>query len=102
MKLITLLLGLALGFGGGIWYGVQHPEWAKDFAAKEAEWVRKGKEQAFEFVKTKLETKIAQEQNPSTPAGRSFAGGAGSGGDSTDVLKSLKGDVEAQLNQIKK
>jgi hypothetical protein len=102
MKLITLILGLALGFGGGIWYGVQHPEWAKDFAAKEAEWVRQGKEQAFEFVKSKLDTKLAQEQTPSTPGGRSFAGNTASAGTSTDVLKSLKGDVEAQLNQVKK
>ena len=102
MKLIALLLGLAIGFGCGIWYGVNHPKEAADLAAKQDEWVRKGKEEALKQVKAKLDNMLTQQPSggPSAPGfSRSFAGGGGGGSD-TDALKALKGDVEAELNQV--
>ncbi|MDB5295198.1 MAG: hypothetical protein JWO31_1181 [Phycisphaerales bacterium] len=106
MKLIFLILGLGVGFFGGIYYGINHPKEAADLNAKQQEWVRQGKEQALQQVKDKLDG-ILNQQKPAAPAApgfaRSFAGGTGSGGgvSQTDALAALKGDVESQLNQVK-
>jgi hypothetical protein len=100
MKLIILILGLGLGFGGGIWFGVHNPQWASDFAAKEEEWVNKGKMQATQAVKEKLD-KILDKQ-PGTPAagfGSSLLGG-GSGGSTTDELKKLRDEQDQMLKQM--
>lgn len=109
MKLIALLLGMAIGFGGGIWYGVNHPKEAADLAVKQDEWIRKGKEEALKQVKAKLDNMLTQQPTggtggPSAPGfARSFASGSGANGggqSQTDALNSLKGDVEAQLTQV--
>ena len=104
MKLIALLLGMAIGFGGGIWYGVNRPKEAADLAVKQDEWIRKGKEEALKQVKAKLDGMLTQQPTgPSAPGfARSFSGSGGGGGASsqTEALQSLKGDVEAQLNQV--
>lgn len=104
MKLIALLIGLAVGFGGGIWYGVNHPTAAADLAVKQDEWIRKGKEQALQQVKAKLDNMLSKPPGePAAPGfSRSFAGGTGGGGGrpETEALKALKGDVEAQLGQV--
>src|SRR4051812_48232327 len=100
MKLIVLILGLVVGAGGGVWYGAQHPEWAKDFAAKEEEWVRQGKEQALKTVKDKLDS-LTKDSGPSTPAaGRSFAGGTSTG--SSPDAAALKGFVDGELTKVSK
>jgi hypothetical protein len=100
MKLIVLILGLVIGAGGGIWYGAQHPEWAKDFAAKEEEWVRQGKEQAFKAVKEKLDSLASS--GASTPAGgRTFAGSTSTGSSGADAA-ALKGFVDDQLTKVSK
>ena len=105
MKLIALLLGLAIGFGAGIWYGINRPQEAADLNAKQGEWIRQGKEQALKQVKEKLDSMLSQQ--PSGPAApgfaRSFSGSTGGGGGAksdTDALKALRDDVGAQLNQV--
>ena len=99
MKLIVLILGLVVGAGGGVWYGAQHPEWAKDFAAKEEEWVRQGKEQALKSVKEKLDSLTSS--GSSTPAaGRSFAGGTSSG--NAPDAAALKAIVDGELTKVSK
>ena len=102
MKLIALLLGLAIGFGTGIWYGVNHPKEAADLAVKQDEWIRKGKEEALKQVKAKLDSMLTQQPSGPSAAGfaRSFGNTGGGGKSDTDALKALKGDVEAQLNQV--
>lgn len=104
MKLIALLLGMAIGFGGGIWYGVNRPKEAADLAVKQDEWIRKGKEEALKQVKAKLDGMLTQQPGgPAAPGfSRSFSGTSGGGGapSQTDALKALKGDVEAQLTQV--
>ena len=101
MKLIALILGLILGFGAGIWYGVNRPKEAADLAVKQDEWIRKGKEEALKQVKAKLDGMLTQQPSgPSAPGfARSFSG-TGGGQGQTEALKELKGDVEAQLTQV--
>jgi hypothetical protein len=106
MKLIFLILGLALGFGGGIWYGINHPKEAADLNAKQEEWLRQGKEQALGAVRDALNQKLAQAQSApvATPGtGRNFsgfvAGGTGTKSEA-DTLKDAKTIVEAQLTQV--
>jgi hypothetical protein len=102
MKLITLILGLALGFGGGIWYGVQHPEWAKDFAAKQEGWVRQGKVEVLKVIEEKLRSPSTQPATPSSVAGRSFAGSnlTDTGMNDSAKVSTLKSEVDSQLKQL--
>jgi hypothetical protein len=107
MKLILLILGLAIGFGGGIWYGINHPKEAADLNAKQEEWLRQGKEQALGAVRDALNQKLAQAQAaPAAPSGtgRNFsgfvAGGTGGAKSEADTLKDAKTIVEAQLTQV--
>ena len=55
MKLIVLLLGLALGFGGGVWYGVRHPDQAKKIAEEEERRVLEKQKELLAKLKTKLD-----------------------------------------------
>lgn len=104
MKIIFLVLGLAVGFAGGIWYGISHPKEAADLNAKREEWVRQGKEEALNKLRDVLSTKLAQSESaPAAPPGKSFAAGATGGGTKGEAqaLKDVKSVVEAQLTEVK-
>jgi hypothetical protein len=103
MKLIMLILGAALGFGGGVWYGVHHPKEAADLAAKQEEWINQGKMQATQAVKERLD-KILDKQKTAPAAGLSFTGGSSllgsSGGTAADELKQLRDEQDKNLKEM--
>ena len=75
MKLIVLIFGLRIGFGFGIYVGVHYPTDAAGIAAKQDEWYMKGKMEATQAIKDKLDKVLSQQTKPAAP-GLSFAGGA--------------------------
>ena len=105
MKLITLIVGLVLGFGVGVYWGHHNQEAAGNLAAKEEEWVLKGKMEATQAIKEKLDRVLAKESSPPAPGagfvGGSAVGGSGSSGSNqADALKQLRDEQDQQLKSI--
>src|SRR5436309_2767584 len=106
MKTIIFLLGLAIGCGGGVWWGVHHPEQAADFAKKEEELVLKGKMQATQAITAKLDQALKSQSSGSSTPGSGFLGGGPSTGGSVDTLKQIltqqQQEVQNQLQAVAK
>src|SRR3954463_12919098 len=107
MKLITLIVGLVLGFGIGVYWGHHNQEAAGNLAAKEEEWVLKGKMEATQAIKEKLDRVLAKESPPPAAPGAGFVGGSAVGGGSTgspssqaDALKQLRDEQDQQLKTL--
>ena len=84
MRMITLVVGGVLGFAGGIYLGVHHPELASSLDAQREKWVLEGKKEATEAVSKKLDDLLnnppAAQGGPTparaSPAARCSAGAA--------------------------
>src|SRR3954454_4150032 len=104
MKMIILIVGLVLGFGIGVYWGHHNQEAAGNLAAKEEEWVLKGKMEATQAIKEKLDRVLAKESSPPAPGagfvGGSAVGGSGSGSTQADALKQLRDEQDQQLKSI--
>ena len=104
MKLITLIVGLVLGFGAGVYWGHNNQEAAGNLAAKEEEWVLKGKMQATQAIKEKLDQVLAKQSPAPAASGAGFVGGSAVGGSSAavpaDALKQLRDEQDQQLKSI--
>jgi len=104
MKMIILMVGLVLGFGIGVYWGHHNQEAAGNLAAKEEEWVLKGKMEATQAIKEKLDRVLAKESTPAAPGagfvGGSAVGGGGSGSNQTNDLKQLRDEQDQQLKSI--
>src|SRR3954463_13999496 len=109
MKLITLIVGLVLGFGIGVYWGHHNQEAAGNLAAKEEEWVLKGKMEATQAIKEKLDRVLAKESPaPAAAPGAGFVGGsavggspaAGAGSSQADALKQLRDEQDQQLRTL--
>lgn len=100
MKTIMLLLGLAIGFGGGVYWGVHHQEQASDLAKKEEEWVLKGKMQATQAITQKLDQALKSQSSSAAgaPAGSGFLGAAPGG--ANDALRQLRDEQQQQLQSM--
>lgn len=107
-KLIILALGLAVGFGGGVWYGVQHPEWAKDFAAREEAMVLEAKLKIAKATKAKLDEVAARDAGKTPGGASSFVGGGGAKSAEAGLARVRQendaeiADLEKKLAEVKK
>ena len=114
MKILILLVGLILGFGGGVYWGVKHPTHAADLAQKEEEWFLKGKMEATRLITQKLDQALAQApaKTDTTPrTGFVAESGSTSGNNpaATEALRKIRDEqrqqlmaIEHQLEQVKK
>ena len=103
MKMLFLLVGLALGFGGGVYWGVHHPTEASSLSAEEERQFIQLQIKTTQAVKDKLNQIAAKQQN-STGGGKSFgsgflAGGAHPAGPDPDIV-SLANDQDRQLQDL--
>jgi hypothetical protein len=102
MKMLSLLLGLALGFGGGVWWGVHHPSEASSLSAEEERQFIQLQIKTTQAVKDKLNQIAARQQN--STGGKSFGSGfLSGGGHSTGAdpdLVSLANDQDRQLQDL--
>jgi hypothetical protein len=113
MKILILLVGLILGFGGGVYWGVKHPTHAADLARKEEEWFLKGKAEATRIITQKLDQALAQTpaKTDATPRTGFVAdsGSANNTAPAADALRKIRDEqkqqlmaIEHQLEQVKK
>ena len=102
-KLIALALGLAVGFGGGIWYASKHPEWAKDFGAKEEQYAIEKSLQIAKATKAKLDQMAAKDTAGKTGPGNSFLGGGSSAAKKPDPeIAKLSQEQDANIAELEK
>lgn len=99
-KMIFLLVGVAIGFGGGVYWGQKNPEQAAKFSAEEE---RRFLEAQLAITQ-KIQEKLAQLQNKTSDAktpGNSFVGGSGAKGPTVAEVDSVKADAEKQEAELK-
>jgi len=66
IKMIFLLVGLAVGFGGGVYWGVKYPTHARKMAAEEERRFIEAQKSLLEKTKRKLDELIARSTGTST------------------------------------
>jgi len=102
IKIIVLLLGLAVGFGGGVWYGVNHPEQAKKIADEEERKVLEKQKELLAKLKTKLD-QLASSRTGTTGTktpGTGFLSGAPAKDPEVDSLKAESDKQMAELDKV--
>jgi len=102
MKLIALIIGLAAGFGVGVYWGVHHPSQAASLSAAEEAKFIEVQIKTSEAVKQKLDQLASKQQ--ATP-GNKFAGsGFVSSGSTTSMpdpeINSLRDQQDLMLQQL--
>ena len=105
MKILFLLIGLAIGFGGGVWWGVRNPAKAQQLAAEEERRVLEAKIALTEAMKEKLDRILARQkdqQKSGAPAGAGFVSGkAGTGGVDPE-LAAFRDEQQKELAEMKR
>ncbi|HEX8523167.1 MAG TPA: hypothetical protein VF669_12995 [Tepidisphaeraceae bacterium] len=98
-KLIALVLGLVVGFGGGVWWGQKNPEAAGKLSAEEERRFLEAQVQITQKIQAKLDQ--LSSKTSSTPGGSGFVSNSqsGSGAPAADV-KELKADTEKQEQEL--
>jgi hypothetical protein len=100
-KMIFLLVGLVLGFGLGVYWGVHNPTQASDLAKKEQEWFLKGKMEATKAISERLDQALAKEQPAARAPGSNFLGGsAPSRGESMEAVRQIRDEQKQELQKI--
>src|SRR5687767_11163385 len=98
LKLIVLILGLAIGFGAGVWWGQKNPEAAAKLSAEEERRVLEAKIALTEKFRTKLDQLTSK--SPSTPGGTGFLG---SGQTNTAAeVEQLKAQTQKEEEELRK
>jgi hypothetical protein len=102
IKIIVLLLGLAVGFGGGVWYGVNHPEQGKKIADEEERRVLEKQKELVARLKTKLDQLASSRTTAGakTP-GTGFVSGAPGATKDQEVDK-LDAEADKQMAELDK
>ena len=102
-KLITLALGLAIGFGAGVWWGQKNPQQAAQLSAEE----EKRFVQAQLAMNQKIKEKLDQLQNKTstnTPGSGFVASGQAPAADVKDAKAAAdkqEADLQAHLAKLK-
>lgn len=101
-KLIILVLGLAIGFGGGLWYGVHHPTEAANLSAAEEQQVL----QQTQAIKDKINQLVAKQHHgiAGTDIGANIVGANNNSGTPAidPDLQELNKKAQDQLDMLKK
>ena len=104
IKIIVLLLGLAVGFGGGVWYGVRHPEEGKKIADEEERRVLEKQKDLLAKLKTKLDQLASSHTGTTTFGAKSpgvgFVPGAAAKDPEVDSLKAESDKQLAELDRV--
>ena len=104
IKVIVLLLGLAVGFGGGVYWGVHNPDQAKKLAAEEERRVLEKQKELLQKMRAKLDQLASSRVGTSAKVGASgFLSGAQTGAAKADPeIDKLKAESEQQLAELDK
>ena len=102
IKIIVLILGLAIGFGAGVWWGVKNPEQAQKLAAEEERRVLEKQKELLAKMKAKLDQLASARTGTSGIAGRGFVSGAQSAAPKDPEVDRLKAESDEQMKDLDK
>ena len=104
IKMIVLLVGLAIGFGAGVYWGVKNPEQAQKLAAEEERRVLEKQKELLAKMKAKLDQLASGRAGTSTGAstGRGFVSGAQSATRADPEVDRLKAESDEQMKELDK
>src|SRR5688500_2961162 len=103
IKLIVLLFGLAVGFGGGVYWGHKNPEAAAKISAEEERRFLEAQLAITQKIQAKLEQ--WQQTSPSDAPASGFVSSKQSGAGSAPTpaeVKDVKAESEKQEADLKK
>lgn len=102
-KLIVLVLGLAIGFGGGVWWGHKNPDQAAKLAAEQERRFLEAQLAITEKIQAKLE-QLSSKASAKPSGASSFFGSSQSGGGAAiaSEVKELKDESQHQLDELRK
>ena len=103
-KLLLVLVALAIGFGGGVYWGVKNPAAASDLAKKEEEWFLKGKMEATKAITEKLDKVLAKETTKTGAPRSTLFGETGSGNSAAtaEALRKIRDEEKQQLADLQR
>jgi uncharacterized protein HemX len=106
IKVIVLLVGLAIGFGAGVWWGVKNPEQAQKLAAEEERRVLEKQKELLAKMKAKLDqlasSRTGTSSGTSGATGRGFVSGAQSAAPKDPEVDRLKAESDEQMKELDK
>jgi hypothetical protein len=105
IKVIVLLVGLAIGFGAGVYWGVKNPEQAQKLAAEEERRVLEKQKELLAKMKAKLDQLASSRTGTAAggSTGRGFVSGAQSAAPRADPeVDRLKAESDEQMKELDK
>ena len=103
LKLIILVLGLAIGFGGGVWWGQKNPQAAATLSAQEEKQFLKAQLAMNQKIKAKLDQLNAS--SGKTPGSGFLSSGGSSNAAAVSDAKAdadkQEADLQAHLAKLK-
>ena len=102
IKLIVLLFGLAVGFGGGVYWAHKNPDQAAKLAAEEERKFLEAQLALTEKIKAKID-ELGAAASSKVPGGSSgFLSSSQSGAAVAEDVKELKTDAQRQEDELRK
>ena len=102
IKLVLLLLGLAVGFGGGVYWAHKNPDQAAKLAAEEERKFLEAQLAITDKIKAKLD-ELGATASAKVPGGSSgFLSSSQSGAAVAEDVKELKSDAQRQEDELRK
>lgn len=102
-KLIVLILGLVIGFGGGVWWGHKNPDQAAKLAAEEERRFLEAQLALTEKIQAKLEQLSSNVSAKPSGASSFFGSGqSGSGAAVASEVKELRDESEHAADELRK
>ena len=102
IKLIVLLFGLAVGFGGGVYWGHKNPEQAAKISAEEERRFLEAQLAITQKIQAKLDQlSSATSSKPANTSGFLSSGQSGGAAPANEV-KEVKADAQQQEVELRK
>lgn len=102
VKLVVLLLGLGIGFGGGVYWAHKNPDQAAKVAAEEERKFLEAQLALTEKIKAKLD-ELSTAASGKLPGGSSgFLSSSQSGTAVAEDVKELKTDAQRQEDELRR
>ena len=102
-KLIALVLGLVIGFGGGVWWGQKNPQAAATISAQEEKQFLQAQLAMNQKIKAKLDQ--LSQSSAKTPGSGFLGSGSSSNAAAVNDVKAdadkQQADLEARLARLK-
>jgi len=99
MKILFLIIGLGVGFGGGVFWGVHHPAQASQIATDEERRFLEMQVKVTEAIKSKLDQLASRQSQAAKGPGSGFVSGGSASGPDPEIA-SLRDQQDHQLQQL--